>query len=269
MQNVKIILYLKAKANHAYPSRYHRDMHGMILHHVPDKIIEQSKQGETDDPLGISFTQLLPWRDIEKGDTRKIVINSTTPEIAKHIVKSLSTKSEIHIGELTFDIQGVDQAVTEVGDVGTTGTIESDTGILVSIPPDRTDEFEISNPGEYDYYWSEDDPVNVFNQRIKENLETKWSALHPDSNQGPQTLNGPIFTQQELLKTYSLPIKVSQNHTETVVLSKWRFKYEIRNKAHKNTLNLALGAGLGEKNNFSLGTVSLTGKQEPYLTTPE
>jgi len=266
----KLILYLEAQADCEYPRMYHRKLHGAILNRIPDQIIEESKQADVS-ALGVSFTELIPWGDVSAGETRELVLNTVDPEIVGHIAQSLSADPEFNIGEMQFTVQGVDQTTVDVGEVGTQGTIESDSGVLVAIPNDRVSEFGIENPGNDVYYWSEDDPVDVFTQRVNENLAGKWrwfseqaSASDPDPI--PDATHGPLFTQQTLQKTYSIPLRVSSDHTQRVVLSKWEFEYEVRNQTHRELLNLALGSGIGQRNSYGLGTLSLTSKQEPFLT---
>lgn len=267
MNVTKIILYLEAKADCEYPKMYHRKLHGAILNRIPDEIIEASKQREGSSSLGISFTELMPWGDLTEGDERKLVINTVDPEIVGHIAQTVSENPTLNIGNMQFNVRGIDKSTIDVGQVGSRGTIESDTGVLIPIKANRVSEFGLDNPGDEVYYWSEDDPHEAFATRLKEDLSAKWHGLtdKPDQD-GPDGINGPIFDQKTLDRTYSVPIRVTADHTQRVVLSKWTFEYEVRSEAHRNALNLALGAGIGTRNNFSLGTVSLISKTEPVLT---
>ena len=273
MNVTKLILYLEAQADCTYPDMYHRKLHGAILNRIPDPIIERSKQREVS-TLGVSFTELVPWGDVTAGETRELVVNTVNPEVVGHIAQSVSSDPTFDIGEMQFTVQGIDQSTVDVGEVGTRGTLESDTGVLVSIPNDRVAEFGIENSGDEVYYWSEDDPEEVFTRRISENLAGKWRtfANRSSTDNGTETagvseaIHGPLFTRKTLQKTYSIPLRVSRDHTQRIVLSKWEFEYEVRNQAHREILNLALGAGIGERNSFGLGTLSLTSKQEPFLT---
>jgi len=267
VNTTKLILQLRAEADCQYPQMYHRKLHGAVLNRIPDPIIEESKTS-TPQTLGVSFTELMPWGDVSEGDNRQLVINTVTPEIVGHIAQSVSSDTSLNIGEMQFTVQGIDQSTVDVGPVGSHGTLESDTGVLVSISNDRVAEFGIVNPGEDVYYWSEEDPESVFVDRVMENLVGKWEALGDESSssKGPTDVHGPLFDRKTLQKTYSILLRVSEDHTQQIVLSKWEFDYEVRSQSHRNTLNLALGAGIGERNNFGLGTLSLTSKQEPFLT---
>ena len=266
MNVTKLILYLEADSDCQYPDMYHRKLHGAVLNRIPDPIIEESKKGDTPSTLGISFTELMPWGDVSAGETRQLVVNTVDPEIVGHIAQSVSSDPSFNIGEMQFTVQGIDQSTVDVGQVGTQGTLESDTGVLVSVPNDRVSEFGLENPGSDVYYWSEDDPEQAFVDRVRENLTGKWEALTDQSRDSPEDIRGPLFDRKTLQKTYSIPLRVTVDHTQRIVLSKWEFDYEVRSQAHRDALNLALGAGIGERNNFGLGTLSLTSKQEPVLT---
>jgi CRISPR-associated endoribonuclease Cas6 len=50
---------------------------------------------------------------------------------------------------------------------------------------------------------------------------------------------------------------VTQGEERTVVLSKWRFEYEIHDEHHRRHLNLALDAGIGERNSLGLGFINI------------
>ncbi|QAU14461.1 hypothetical protein EKH57_17395 (plasmid) [Halorubrum sp. BOL3-1] len=151
MNVTKLILQLRVEADCQYPKMYHRKLHGAVLNRIPDPIIEESK-ANTPQTLGLSFTELMPWGDVSEGDNRQLVINTVSPEIVGHIAQSVSDDPSVTVGEMQFTVQGIDQSTVDVGPVGSRGTLESDTGTLVSISNSRVSEFGIENPGEDVYY---------------------------------------------------------------------------------------------------------------------
>jgi len=72
---------------------------------------------------------------------------------------------------------------------------------------------------------------------------------------GP-SLDGGLFDEYERIKTYAVPVTVTQGVERTYVLSKFRLGYRVRDDHHRRHLNLALDAGLGERNALGLGFVN-------------
>jgi len=61
-----------------------------------------------------------------------------------------------------------------------------------------------------------------------------------------------------LIKTFAVPVTVTEGVEMTYVLSKWRFEYQVRDDDHRRHLNLALDTGIGERNGLGLGFINIT-----------
>ncbi len=94
--------------------------------------------------------------------------------------------------------------------------------------------------------------------QIESNLDKKHGLFLPDYLPGPSDVDGDLFSGYELIKTFAIPVTVTQGERRTFVLSKWRFDYTVRDDDHRRHLNLALDTGLGERNSLGFGFVNLT-----------
>jgi len=98
--------------------------------------------------------------------------------------------------------------------------------------------------------------------QLENNLDKKHRLFCPDHLPGPSEKQYALFENYELIKTFSIPVTVTQGTELTYVLSKWRFGYEVRDDDHRRHLNLALDTGLGERNALGFGFVNITDHDE-------
>jgi CRISPR-associated endoribonuclease Cas6 len=260
----KAIIHLQAQNNSEYHQDYHRKLRGLLLNTLPDEYIPTDDARLT---VPLSYTGLLPWGDLTVGDSRQIVVSSFNKEVIGHLAAALQDNRDINIGEWEFTVQGITDATADVGSPGSRGTLESDTGTFVTLSQDTAQEYGISPGGDADHYWRKGDPLQALTDRLKEILSVKWAQHNPPGDAGgPTAIDGPLFDQVQLDTTYSIPLHVTAEETRTIVVNKFTLDYEVRSKAHRETLNFALSVGIGEKNSYGLGTLSLVTKQEPVLT---
>jgi CRISPR-associated endoribonuclease Cas6 len=147
----------------------------------------------------------------------------------------------------------------DVGEPGTSGTIETGTGLLVRIPPWRCEEYGIEHPGgDTATFWRPKHTMEPLQNQLEANLDRKHRLFMPEYLPGPSDVTGELFDEYELLKTFAIPVTVTEGEQRTFVLSKWKFGYTVRDDHHRRHLNLALDCGLGERNSLGLGFVNLT-----------
>lgn len=258
----KLIIHLNAEADASYHQDYHRKLRGVLLNALPDAHIPDDDAG-----VPVSYTGLLPWGDIDAGDQRRVIVSSFDNEIIGQLAAKLQGDRDMTIGEWQFTVSGVVDATADVGPPGTRGTLESDTGCFVTLDQEAAAEYGITPGGDADYYWREGDPQQALTDRVMETLTTQWDKQNPPSGtSGPHDIDGPLFDQVTLDDTYSVPLHVAADYTQTVVLNKLTLGYEVRSESHREALNYALSTGIGEKNSYGLGTLSLVSKQEPFVT---
>ena len=200
---------------------------------------------------------------MKEGDERTLLVASPDEELLAHIAADLKSERELNIGEMPFHVDSVDGLVTDVGEPGSSGTIETGTGVLVRIPPWRFDEYGIDTDHEEAEFWRPQHTMEPFRGQIESNLDKKHDLFCHEYLPGPSEVEGELFLGADLIKTFSIPVTVTQGHQETWVLSKWRFYYAVRDDHHRRHLNLALDTGIGERNSLGFGFVNITTKNDP------
>lgn len=245
----------------AYDNTYHHNLRGRIW-----RALEETKyeafHGDGE-PNPFSYSNPFPPGDLEEGDERTILFASPREELLTHLAEDLQRDPELNIGEMPFHLDGLSAVNPSVGEPGSMGTIESGTGVLVRIPPWRFDEYDIDAPDSSSEFWRPEYSIKPFRRQVRSNLDKKHTQFCRDDLPGPTDNDGDLFDEYELIKTFALPVTVTQGQTETCVLSKWRLRYTVRNDHHRRHLNLALDTGIGERNGLGFGFVNITEKSTP------
>lgn len=195
---------------------------------------------------------------MEEGDKRTLLIASREEELLANVAADLKEDRELNIGEMPFHVEGVSAVWPDVGEPGTRGTIESGTGVLVRIPPWRFDEYGIDVDHDEAEFWLPEHSMEPFRNQLENNLDQKHDLFCAEYLPGPSAVDGDLFEGYELIKTFAIPVTVTEGIEETWVLSKWRFDYTVRDDDHRRHLNLALDVGIGERNSLGFGFVNLT-----------
>lgn len=254
--------HLSARTDAAYDNAYHHKLRGRVwraLEGTPYESVHDS--GE---PPGFVMSNPFPPHDMEQGDERKVLFASYDEELLTRIASDLLDDRELNIGEMPFHVDHVSQIDLNVGEPGTTGVLETGTGLLIRIPPWRCDEYGIDHPGgDTAVYWRPEHTTEPLIEQVEANLDRKHRLFAPDHLPGPSEVQGSLFDEYELLKTFAIPVTVTEGETLTMVLSKWRFRYTVRDDHHRRHLNLALDCGLGERNSLGFGFVNLDEKRPP------
>lgn len=255
MNQLRLLVTLTAQADAAYDHAYHYKLRGRLWRALNDT--EYEREHDTNDPLGFCYSNPMPWGDLEEGDERTVVISATREPLLATIAADLQKHPEFNIGDMPFRVSELRQATADVGEPGTRGTIETDTGVMASFDEPEWEEYGVTPDGNDTHFWREEDGLSAFQQRIRDNLTTKLERLSEEEHLRPEALDGPLFDEYELMKTFAIPLTVTTSKTRTVVLSKWRLGYTVRSDLHRELLNFALATGLGEKNGYGLGFVSI------------
>jgi CRISPR-associated endoribonuclease Cas6 len=180
------------------------------------------------------------------------------------IAKDLSENRELNIGEMPFQVQEVQSLAPDVGEPGTRGVIETGTGVLVRIPPWQAEEYpNVETDGEHGTFWRPKHTIEPLHTQLEANLNQKHDLFCPDDLPGPSDVEGDLFDGFELIKTFALPTTVTEGVEQTLVLSKWRLSYRVRDDHHRRHLNLALDTGIGERNALGFGFVNINDKELP------
>jgi CRISPR-associated endoribonuclease Cas6 len=213
-------------------------------------------------PKGFAYSNPFPPEDMREGDERTLLVASPHEELLANVAASLKENRELNIGEMPFHVDSVNGLAVDVGEPGTSGTIETGTGVLVRIPPWRFEEYGIDTDHKEAEFWRPQHTMEPFRNQLESNLDKKHDLFCPDYLPGPSEVDGDLFDGADLIKTFSIPVTVTQGQRETWVLSKWRFDYTVRDDHHRRHLNLALDTGIGERNSLGFGFVNITEKAD-------
>lgn len=261
---MRLLARLHARADAAYDNTYHHKLRGRIWQALQGSEFEQYH--DENRPTGFSYSNPFPPGDMEKGDERTLLIAAPQEELLAGVADDLIADRELNIGQMPFHVDELTSLSPDVGEPGTTGTLETGTGMLVRIPPWRAAEYDIEKRDDQAIYWRPKHSMEPLRTQIENNLDKKHRLFCRDYLPGPSDTDGDLFDGYELIKTFAIPVTVSQGQEMTYVLSKWRFDYTVRDNDHRRHLNLALDCGLGERNALGLGFVNITDKTRPGET---
>lgn len=248
--------HLSARADTAYQTDYHHKLRGRIWDALDGTEYDERHDGG--DPPGFVYSNPFPPHDMEAGDERKVLVASPDEELLAHVAADLLEEPELNIGEMPFHIDDISSLAPDVGEPGSTGTIETGTGVLVRIPPWKADEYGIDPDGDEAIFWRPEHTMDPFTTQIENNLDQKHNHFCKDYLPGPSDTDYELFESYELIKTFAIPVTVTTGQEMTYVLSKWRFEYHVRDDDHRRHLNLALDTGIGERNGLGLGFINIT-----------
>jgi CRISPR-associated endoribonuclease Cas6 len=239
----------------AYDNTYHHNLRGRIWQALEGTRFDERHDAER--PLGVSFSNPFPPREMHAGDERTLLVAAAEEDLLRYVAEDLIADRELNIGEMPFRVTEMMSLDPDVGEPGTTGQIETGTGVLVRIPTHRFDEYGIDIDSDHPAYWRPEYTMKPFKRQIENNLDRKHDYFAPEPRPGPSDVDGDLFDSYELLKTFAIPVTVTQGQELTYVLSKWTFGYRVRDDDHRRHLNLALDTGLGERNALGFGFCNL------------
>jgi CRISPR-associated endoribonuclease Cas6 len=252
---VRVLTTLRARRDAAYDNAYHHKLRGRLWGALEDTAYDGMH--DENRPKPFTYSNPFPPEQMREGDERTLLVASPDEELLAHIAADLKDNRELNIGEMPFTVEGLTPLSPDVGEPGSSGTLESGTGLLVRIPPWRFDDYGLDIDHDQAEFWRPEHSMEPFVNQIEANLDRKHGLYCPDYLPGPSAVEGDLFDGYELIKTFALPVTPTEGERETWVLSKWRFDYTVRDDDHRRHLNLALDVGLGERNSLGFGFVNI------------
>lgn len=252
---MRLLIRLRAEADAAYDNAYHHKLRGRLWKGL--RGTEHDELHDAERPVGLSFSNVFPWGDIKEGDERSVLVASTDQDLLGSVAEGLVNDRDFNVGEMPFRVEEVTTVAPDVGEPGTRGILETGTGVLVRIPPWRADEYGIENNGDEAIFWQPEHSIKPLKTQLENNLDKKHRLFCDDHLPGPSESEGDLFDEYNLIKTFAVPVEVTQGVKMTYVLSKWEFGYRVRDDHHRRHLNLALDAGIGERNALGLGFLNI------------
>ena len=252
---MRLLARLRARADTVYDNQYHHKLRGRLWRALEET--DYDERHDDHEPTGLCYSNPFPPRDMQEGDERTLLISSPERELLGLVAEDLDEDRELNIGEMPFEITGLSLLAPDVGEPGTKGVIETGTGLLARIPPWRCEEYGIETDGENPTFWKPDHTIEPLKAQLENNLDRKHGLFCPADLPGPTDRSNDLFDSYELIKTFALPVTVTQGVEMTYILSKWRFGYEVEDDHHRRHLNLALDTGIGGRNTLGFGFVNI------------
>lgn len=252
---MRLLITLRAQADAVYETAYHHKLRGRIWKGLHGTEFDELHDAER--PIGLTFSNIFPWGKIEEGDKRSVLVAAADRDLLAAVAENLIEDREFNVGEMSFEVEEVTGLTPDVGEPGTRGTVESGTGVLVRIPPWKASEYDIEPEGDEAIFWQPEHSLAPLKTQLENNLDKKHGLFCEEYLPGPSEQDGELFDEYELIKTFAVPVEVTQGIEMTYVLSKWRFGYRIRDDHHRRHLNLALDVGIGERNALGLGFLNI------------
>lgn len=262
---MRLMVDLHAQADAAYQTSYHHKLRGRLWRALRRTRFDEEHGSEN--PVGLSFSNIFPWGEITEGDKRTLLIASPREGLLATIADDLQSDREFNVGEMAFDVGRLAPVEVDVGEPGTRGIIETATGVVVRLYERHRDEYGIEGGhGDSPTYWQPEFTIEPFRDAITENLQQKHDRFAPKYVPGPDEVDMELFEGYELIKTYALPTTVTEDVELDLVVSKWRFDYRVRNDTHRKHLNLALDTGIGGRNGLGFGFINIAERTRPGET---
>lgn len=252
---MRLLVRLTARRDAAYDNTYHHKLRGRIWQALQGTDYEASH--DENRPKAFCYSNPFPPGNMTEGDDRTLLVASPDEELLAHVAEDLQEDPELNIGEMPFHVDDMSVLAPDVGEPGTSGTIDTGTGVVVRIPPWRFEDYGIETEHDEAEFWRPEHTMEPFQTQLEANLDQKHDLFCPEYLPGPSERDGDLFESYELMKTFAIPVTVTEGRTETWVLSKWTFEYTIRDDHHRRHLNLALDVGIGERNSLGFGFVNI------------
>lgn len=243
---MRVLFDLESKAETAYDPEYHGRLRAQIWDTLRDT---QYDEHGTQTP-GFVFSNPFPWGDLGKGDERHLLVASPREEQLAYITAGLLENSEIQAGLMPFSVTDARPIDPDVGPPGTEGVLETHTGVYAVTPPQYLDD-----PDKHDdeTFWRPEHGMEAFLDHVETQLQRNHDRFMPNSDPGPKEIDTSLFETYEMIKKYWLDVQFTEDTEWTVLVSKWRFPYRVRDDHHRRHLNLALDVGIGRRTPLGFG----------------
>jgi CRISPR-associated endoribonuclease Cas6 len=259
---MRLLTELSARSDAAYDNAHHSKLRGRLWRALNGTDYDECHN--TNEPPGFCFSLVFPPHDMREDDQRWLLVASPDEELLAHVARDLKNDRELNAGEMPFRVEEVNALAPDVGEPGTRGTLESGTGVLVRIPPWQRENYGIEGDhGDSATFWRPEHTMEPFRKQVVANLDRKHGLFAPEYLPGPSETDGGLFDEYDLIKTYALPVDVTEGERMTYVVSKWKLGYTVRDDDHRRYLNLALDCGIGERNALGFGFLNIADRTRP------
>jgi len=262
---VRIELALDAVADAAYDTAAHHKLRGRVWRGLT-AAGSYDDSHDTNHGAGFSFSNVFPWGEIETDDRRYLRIASPRRELLDDLIDHFGRDRAFDVGQMRFEVADITGHAPDVGEPGSTGTIETATGVFCALTREMAVEHGLdtaaidAGDSETELFWRPSHGLGPLQATIERSLQQTHERYGDDYYDGPTEGDERLFDSIEPIKddiTYAIPFQPTTAVELTVVLSKWRFGYRVRDETHRYQLNHALDAGIGQRREHGFGFLNL------------
>ena len=239
---MRCLVKLNALNDQTYNSAYHVKLQG-VLYRILEKagyyFIHEEKPFKF-----VTFSNIFPPVDMEKGDERTWIIASPNEHLVESVSDTVYDLGVIEPGEQRYSVEYTSTfEITPEEE----GSMETGTPIVVRIPAGRCKKYGI-DPGDYDdVYWRLEHEQEAFVNEIEKNLASKYQEYHDE--EPPER---PYFTDYRPRKEAAVPVKYD-DRTVDIIGTTWEFDYECETRPMYRIIKMAYSTGVGELNTTGFG----------------
>jgi len=272
---VRIELSLDAIADAAYDTSAHHKLRGRFWRALDGKE-DYADVHETNHGVGFAFSNIFPWGSIDEGDRRYVRIASPRRQVLDDLVAQFKQNQAFEVGQMRFEIADISVHAPEVGEAGSTGRLDTGTGVFCALDKQLAEEHGLdtsaieAGESETKMFWRPKHGLEPLQETIQRSLQQTHELYGDDYYDGPMEVDSPLFTEIEPIKddvTYAIEFQPATAVDRTVLLSKWRLGYRVRDETHRYHLNLALDAGIGQRREHGFGFLNLREQTPPRAAT--
>lgn len=268
---MRLELKLDAIADAAYDTSYHHKLRGRIWRGLENEEIYAAVH-DSNHGVGLSFSNVFPWGNIGEGDRRYLRIGSPRKQVLDDLIGHFSRNRAFDIGQMRFEVADITGHAPDVGEGGATGTLETATGVYCGLGRRLAEEHGLDTTeiergeSETKMFWQPEHGMEPLQATIRRSLQQTHELYGDEHYPGPMEVDAPLFESVEPIKddiTYAIKFQPATAVDQTVVLSKWRFGFRVRDETHRYHLNLALDSGVGQRREHGFGFINLTDRTPP------
>jgi CRISPR-associated endoribonuclease Cas6 len=150
--------------------------------------------------------------------------------------------------------------------------MDTGTGVFCAFSRQLAEEYDLdtskidAGDSETKLFWRPEHGLGVLQDTIRRSLQQTHEHYGDDYYDGPMDVDAPLFESIEPIKdevTYPIRFQPATAVDRTVILSKWRLGYRVRDETHRYHLNLALDAGIGQRREHGFGFLNLREQTPP------
>lgn len=222
------------------------------------------KLHEQSDTPTFTFSNIFPVdgyqsvnESVAEGTPSMFLISSPHPSLLDTVAAAFNSKNKLEIGDSVFTIDRIETRDIDVGRIGDTGTLKTQTGLYLRLPPEKQEEYGLDTAySNSTISWTPEYGMEVFRDRVLDNVKWKLQSIDPTMQETPETFQ-QLFDSVSIKTTFEANVNVSEDYTYVFYPSVCTFNYTVTSQEHRKWLNTLLDTGLGWRNPLGFGFLNL------------